>query len=360
MIRKAEQSDNCSLLQLGRKAVQEGVLSYYSDQSPDFFSLLDAMSVSYFLWVAEEKNRVSGCVGEFASEVLYYGEKVKSVYIGELKVLPEARGMLALSLGFHAGRRSKEAGYDVGFGFILDGNQRSRKLSEFVVKKYFPHPRVSRVDSYQLLPIKKYKVDAAYDIRIAKEKDIPAISRLLKAQYASYHFSPAFSRIWLENEVTRHPSFSIENFRIAEIDGQPVACAAFWDQSGMRKMVVNRFSFAIKAVILLLNVLRPFYRIPKVPRQGEALKYQYLRFPAAEKNHLNALKAIIHKEINTLGNDRSFHFLWGSFHETDPLSSVVRDVKKMNTRTHMYSAALSDHVVQIQDQDPVYVDFSLI
>ena len=360
IIRKAEKKDNSELLHLGRQAVQEGVLSYYSDQSPDFFSLLDAISESYTLWVAEEENRICGCIGEFASKVLFNGEKAQGVYIGELKVLPEARGMLAFSLGFHVGRRSNQSGYDVGFGFILDGNQRSKKLSEFIVKKYVPNPRISWVNSYQLLPIKKYRVDPAYHVRTATKKDIASIARLLKTQYASYHFSPLFSETWLEREISRQPAFSIQNFRIAEVKGKTVACAAFWDQSGMRKTIISKFSFTIKTVFFLLNILRPIYHIPQIPGPGEALNYRYLRFPAAIKSHKNALKAIVHREINTLGRDRSFHFLWGSFHENDPLNDLVRDMKKIKTRTHMYTAVLSDHVAQIPSRDPVYVDFSLI
>ncbi len=358
-IRLATKEDNAALLNLSKSAPQEGVLSYYSDQSPDFFHLISLMGDDYKLWVSDSDGKINGCIAEVYRKVYYEGKIVNQIYVGELKVHLQARGMLALSLLTHVNKLiAKSGAFDIGESFILEGNERSRKLVEFYAHKVNKETNAGYAESFQLLPIKNYKVSSDYFLRKATEADIDTIVELLQKTYENHNGTPLFSREWLERETSRTPSFKIDNFIIAEKN----ACAAFWDQSSIRKNIVLKLAFSLRFIKGVLAILRPIVKLPPVPRIGEEIKYEYLRFPAAKKGEEAALKSIIHAELNRSRNVQQYHFIWATFHENDLLKECVADCKKLKSRAYVKYLGFSDNVVFEGNTTgtPSYVDFSVV
>jgi RimJ/RimL family protein N-acetyltransferase len=281
-----------------------------------------------------------------------------------MKVRHEARGTLGLKLSSHVIAQAKQKGYALGECFIIDGNEKMIKVLEWLGTKIFTRALAGHAMIYQIPPVRNYRVDKSYSIRHACEKDIPRIAELLREQYRDYSSSPVFNRDEFIHMLRADASFGIENFKIAEKDGQIVACAAFWDQQTIRRTVVEEFSRKGALAVSVLRFMNPLLKLPSLPSRGDVLKYIYLRFPAHEPDHSAALRAIIRQESNHLRKLRLYHFIWAGFHQADPLASCINGMVKLNMKVNIFHLKFSDEVELISetlsDSKPVYVDFSLI
>jgi len=363
-IRKAKPEDNSSLLDIARSAPMEGIVTAYIDQSPDFFCMPSLQGEEHEVWVADNEGKIEGCIVEVYKTLRYNGGVHKTFYVGDLKVRPESRGTLGISLSSHIVKEAKAKGFALGECFVIDGNEKMLKVLDWLSKKIFTKVHSGYAYIYQLMPYRSYKVSSKYHIRIACNKDIPVIASLLNTTYKNYSSAPVFSEQYLGHLVANTPDFSIENFRIAAFNGKDVACAAFWDQDSIRRTVIVKFSFAGKLAVQFLRAIRPIFGFPKLPKPGSVLRYTFMRFPAYQKGHIDAVRNILHAESNALKKQKKYHFIWAGFHQSDPLGSCVQKMWKMKMKINIFHLKFSEGVELLPEENsqtqPVYVDFSLI
>jgi len=362
--RLATEQDNLALLDLCKQAPMEGIVTAYVDQSPNFFTMPMMQGDDFKVWVADNNGSIDGCVVESYKTMRYNGEIKKTFYIGDMKVRPEARGILGLKLSSFVINQAKIKGYSLGECFIIDGNEKMRKVLEWLATKIFTKTDSGYANIYQVMPYRKYNTSKKYTVRIATEKDISQIASILESTYKDYSGAPVFENGGLLQFLSKTETFTIYNFRVAEKDGKIVACAAFWDQDNIRRTVVQQFSKVGKIALFLLKGLKPILGLPKLPKLGDSLKYLFLRFPAIVDNDIEALRAILHHESNQIRVLKRYHFIWASFHQADPLASCISKMWKIKMKVNIFHFKFMEGVDLIPSEkaaeQPVYVDFSLI
>jgi hypothetical protein len=151
---------------------------------------------------------------------------------------------------------------------------------------------------------------------------------------------------------------------VAEQDGRMVAAAAFWDQMSLRQTIVQKVSTGTAAFLSLMRAVRLVWKIPEIPRIGNPLVPIFLRFPACAADHPDALKAIVHTECNALKAQGKYHFLWASFHQSDPLISCIDETWKLKMTADVYHLQIKESMNILDEEQavahPIYVDFSIV
>ena len=92
-------------------------------------------------------------------------------------------------------------------------------------------------------------------------------------------------------------------------------------------------------------------------------KYLDLKYPGCERGEKDALKAILHHESNSIRLLKKYHFIWASFHETDPLAQCISDMWKLRLNVNLFHFETNQKFNINKDKtrkNPIYVDFSLI
>lgn len=362
-LREAAPADNETLIELTRQTPMIGAVTAYVDRAPDFFALTKLQGERHRLWIAEENAEPLGCVCGVSRTVRYRGRKVRQLYGCDLKVHPRARGkkagkILARHYLTHALENSE---FDMAEVEVIAGNDRSLNVASWMGEELCPSVHAGMAHIYQVLPYRRYRVDSAFDIRPASADDVPAIANLLHETYEDYASSPLFDEGHLERALDQGHGFGIDCLRVAEHRGRIVAAAAFWDQFDMRRTVVQKVTAQTAALLAGLRVIGPLVGLPSPPRKGRPLRHLFLRFPAAHKEHLDALRSLVHAELNAMKKRGLHQFLWASFHQADPLSRCVEKTWKTKISTNIFHFATSDETTLFEDAShPSYVDFALI
>ncbi len=366
-IRLATSADNEALISLTRASPMNGPLTVFVERSPDFFAFSKLQGESFEVWVAEDESKeIVGCITHVKRKVRYQNKIVQQLYVCDLKVHPKARGKkLGKALLKHYMEKAmKSEDCQMGEGEVIAKNVKPEKLAQWVGVTFTPVVNGGRARLYQLLPFKRYKVNPEYHVRVATPGDLPTIRDLLQKTYSSYNCAPLFEIEEIERELAQDPTFSLNCFRIAERSGKIAACCAFWDQSPLRRTVVQRFSTSGNMVKGGLFLLRPFLEMPPLPKPGQPLSYLYLKYPACDENNTEALQAILHHESNAVKKLKKYHFIWASFHEADPLQACVTAMWKLKMDVNLFHFSVQDSFQIMPPQDaprwPTYVDFSIV
>jgi predicted N-acetyltransferase YhbS len=343
-----------------------GSISAYTDRSPDFFKFSQSQGDDYATFIAEKEGVVVGCISCITSTVRIDGQIIKRLYMGDLKVAPEAGRMnLAKKL---SSLPLKMALDDKSYGLvdldIIENNQRALKLPSWIDREVCNLKGTGILSTYQLMPFRNYPKTKGYSVRPARSEDVPAMAQILHETYKNYDCSPLFDEGALEKELKRTSSFNIESFRVAERNGVVVACAAFWDQSDIRKTVVTTYSLKVKITLSLLSFLKLFLAIPTLPNPGQALEYLYFRFPGCLPGEQEAIRAILHAECNNLRFAKKYHFIWAGFHENDPLLDTISNIWKIkfNIKTFHFDPRTEpkNQTIKTNTNRLVYTDLALI
>ncbi len=363
-LREATPADNESLIELTRETPMIGAVTAYVDRAPDFFALTRLQGDRQRLWIAEENKEPLGCICGVSRWVRYRGDKVRQLYGCDLKVHPRARSrklgkVLSRQYLRHALENDE---YDMAEAEIIAGNDRSLNIVSWASKELCPAVHAGMAHIYQVMPYRRYRVDPAFDIRTASLEDVPAISKLLHTTYKDYASSPLFDEGHLERALNQGHGFGIDCLRVAEHKGRIVAAAAFWDQFEMRRTVVQKTSSSTAALLAGLRAVKPLMGLPPLPKKGHPLRHVFLRFPAAKRDHLDALRSLVHAELNAMKKKGLHQFLWASFHQADPLAQSIEKTWKTKMSTNVFQFSTSDTLALSQEasRQPSYVDFALI
>jgi hypothetical protein len=361
-IRLAAAGDNEALIALARAAPMDGMMRIGTDRSPDYFAFPALLGDENEIWVGEDEEGILGC-GLFAGRRERVGDRVVRVLHlcdGRLATRARSRGRMfaEFGLGFIQ-ERFRAGGYEVMSGEMMGGNRASLALGS-VMGDRFQGRDLGPARSYQLFPWRRYRPVDGYRMRQATAEDLPALAEVLEETYAGYVGAPLFDEETLAAELSRHPTFGIEQMSVAERDGRVVACLGNWDQHSIRRYVVERFSRLALAVVGGARLLRPLFPLPPMPRTGGVLRYSYFRLPGRLPGHDDGLRALVRSELNALRGERLQTLVMISFQDADPLTRCLDGIWKIDVPVHVFRWAEKGNEAAIGEEGSrVYLDASL-
>ncbi len=362
VFRKASQADNSALINLGRSAPMVGAMTMVLDRSPDFFGLLRMQGTEHQVRVIEQNNAIVATSSLTKTPVRYHGKTINRAYSTDLRIHPKARGVHLTHVfgNLMPGVARDEMDCDTMFAEIHDKNKPALRIVEWVRKNIRPVVHGGMIHNYSLFPFRRYPVSRRYAIRPACIKDLPRLTQLLKTTYQDYSPAPIITEDELDRQLRLHPSFGIDCFRVAECQGQIVACAAFWDSVELRKTVVLKYNRIGSAIAKSLRYAPSFLSLPRAPVAGAPLHYLALRFPAHDPDHLDALRSIVHHESNMIRTKRHYHFIYAAFHEADRLRASIASMWRSNMLIHLFYMSLNPRTALCSEEEhrlrPAFVD----
>jgi ribosomal protein S18 acetylase RimI-like enzyme len=362
-IRRAVATDNTALLNLARQTPAGGPLRVYADQSPDFFAYLALAGDDTVLWAAEAAGRLEGVLAETYQRVRCDGRLVNLVTLREFKTAPGARSAVGLRLLSHICANPEARPRDLGVGYVLSGNTRAKRFYQAWLGRRYGLLDYGTVHAAVILPRGRCRPVAGYRLRSARAEDLPAIAALLQSTYRNYDLAPEFSLPWLQQQLTRTPSLQVGDFRVVEHRQALVACAAFWDQSSLRRWVVRGLGRRLRLLLRLLRAVQAVRRLPVTPLAGGSLELCHARFLGAADGHREALGLILREQLVVLKRQARWHGLVTAFHASDPLRACVAGLVRFPFTADVVLAPLSPGVSLPPPGSPpprpVYIDMAV-
>jgi len=364
-IRPATVDDNAGLIELSRCSPMRGVLTAYSDRTPNFFALSSLQGKDSWTFAALDRDRIIGCFSCIGRTVKYAGRAVRELYAGDLKVLPSARrGRVAAELARRVVKTAESEGFDIVVSEVMGNNTAALKVLQWTSENVVSAQSAGVIHNMALLPYRRYSLIKGYDINPGQAEDVGPIAALLRRTYSNYNHRPSFGEEAFRQQLSQHPSFSVRDFLVARRQGRIVACAGFWDQHPIRRTVVLEFNWKGELLRQAIRFARQFMSLGSPPASGKPLQTQYMRFPACLPGHIEGLSALIRHKLENARHQRKFHFIWAGFHESDPLQECLRDVWRTGVDVSLFTAAIGDRLPHLAPEGPTgracYVDQSLI
>ncbi len=232
------------------------------------FVLARQVSTGEFVGVCERVVR----------ECFVNGEVRRLPYLAGLRVVPGFRQRLhVVRGGFEALRRLTGSEADLGWSLtsIMSDNVIARRLLGANLRGM---PRYEAVGEFSSFVLTAHG-DAGCER--ASAADLPAISDLLMRIGAYHQFAPAWSPGHL-HAAMHESGLRAEDFFIIRRAGAIAACAALWDVSAHRQLVVSGYSPWLGRIRPLVNLVGRLLALPRLPAAGGALRCAYLSHLAAD------------------------------------------------------------------------------
>jgi GNAT superfamily N-acetyltransferase len=347
-IREANETDNQALIELQRKCPQGTSLILNVDSSPDFF----ARSKPFKDWsvlVAVDDDIIVGSAGYAVSDVFVDGRLVKTAYEYGFMVDPrERRKGIAVKLQEFIEQNGRERNVDLLYINIIQDNLPSEKLfSKLGFEK------VKDCATLSLMTYKKQRPVKEANVRSADESDLIEIVSMINEMYKDYSFFHPFKKEDLLEYVKRMPGFDLHNLFVFQDDQGIKACLGYWDYAKVRKYIIERFNWALKAQLLLTRIAGLLVEVPHIPNPGEPLlsfNLILLAFKDAES------LADLVKHIINIALENGVNFLHMPVDMESPEAEVLSRFRHTKVGLQFFIKPLSEERFSRLGENKLYID----
>jgi GNAT superfamily N-acetyltransferase len=325
-VREAEPGDNEALKTIAAACPMAGDLTIGLTREPDFFQLNRLEGSRWHVGVAEVANRVVGCamVAERCSYL--HGVERKTLYAGDLKVHPSARGAGVADALCQWGRdlMGEMAGYDTPLLLTILGGNRAMEqrtggrggMPNFV--------RFATIRSHSIPLLLPRSSESDYLVSIATSADIEEMAELWQRVAPSRQFAPVYTAETLAQWISSAPGLDLSSYRLAhDRSGRLVGFLAWWDQTCFKQLRVLRYSPRLRAVRALLNVAAGLTRGTPLPTAGEPLRYCVATNICVPTDSPAVLRSLIVASYPEL-RDARYAFATIGLDARDPLQVALR------------------------------------
>jgi hypothetical protein len=351
-VRLATAADNRALCDTFAGITMDADLQLSIQRDPEFTALYQMQTDRWECWVGEQGGTIVGLGALLAREGYLEGKPVRVGYLGDLRVSPKVQSSLRI-LGQLYGpaldRFAASSGCDLFLTTIIASNARALRALTSDRSRQIGIPPYHLVQQFDIravhLALPRRGAKGPYDVRRAVAQDIPAIAAFLDADSRRRPFGYVLDEDELRRRLARWPGLEISDFYIA-FDGRAalVGCCAPWDASPVKRTVVKSYRGSMRWVKRAYDVAAPLLRVPKLPSDGQALKYAYithLAIPSDEPAIMRALLEAVYRDRRAAG----FHFLSVCVPEADPLGPAYSGFLTSNLRSNLYVVAARGRAV---------------
>lgn len=347
-IRKAAEKDNQPLIELQKKCPQGTSLILNVDSSPDFF----ARSKPFKDWtvlVAVDDGRIVGSAAYAIRDAIVEGKPVKTAYEYGFMVDPqERRKGIAVKLQECIEQNAAERNVDLLYLAIIEDNLPSVNLFS---KMGFEE--VKDCSTFSLMAYKKQRLTKDVNIRSVEEGDLAEVANMINEMYQDYNFFHPLRTEDLLDYVERMPGFDLHNMFVLH-DKQGIrACLGYWDYQKVRKYVVQKFNWRLKAQLCLLRLVSLFAKMPRIPKPGEPL-LSYNLTTLAFKDTESMMDLI--KHVINIALENKINLLHIPIDMASPAAEVLSRFRHARIRLQFFAKPLSEKKFARLGEDKLYID----
>lgn len=339
-VRRAEDGDNQSVLDLSPRCAQIGMVTMYPDRSPVFNRIHRLLDADSYHHIAVNHSRVVGLLGTLHTNLYFREKPVRTAYFMDFRVDPEYRlGMTAYRMVKPAIEFERESGTRMGLATLLKNNEAPMVFTSgrggLPASLYLGDNRI-----FNFVPIRKLKIDSGFVIRQAMESDIPALVTLYNRFYSSYLLAPRMEEATLRHYITQIDGLGLDRFYVALEGGVIKAVVAAWDAESIKRYMVTRSNFRVKLISGMVKFLSIFGRMPEPIRINEPLKQLTLVLYAHDQSS-DALAALF-RHINNLHIGGEYSIIQLQIHQDDSANESLRGLTGISvySEIHLFTDTL--------------------
>jgi hypothetical protein len=358
--RLAVEADNDGIVALARRCPQEGMITFLFNRGPRFNSINRLLDPEAWHFVACDQGRIVGVVGVIHFQAQVLGSTRKIAYILDLLLDSRyRRGTTAFRLIKPVVQRLHESDADLVLVNFLKDNPHPLVFAKG--RAGFP-AAVNLGDNtfYNMLSLRKLKVDPAYRIDQPTERDLPEILDLYRLCSQEYKIAQVLDEPTLLHYVNNIEGLGLENFLVARRNGRIRAVTAVWDEIPYKSYEVQKLNFAISSVSRLLKMMSYFAKVPQPIRLHEPLSQLSLVLNA----HLDSPEAMemLLRHVNNINRGSKYTLITLYAQDNDPISKVIRKFRGMSVKSEMHAFARDPKLLaQIAQADlPVMFNLALL
>ncbi|HET6249973.1 MAG TPA: GNAT family N-acetyltransferase [Tepidisphaeraceae bacterium] len=146
---------------------------------------------------------------------------------------------------------------------------------------------------------------------------------LLNREQDRYQFAPA----WCAGDFDQDgqmPGLSRDDFYILNSPtGDPIACAAIWDQRAIKQTVIRGYSPALRRLRPAYNAIATLFRKPLLPAVGEAVSHAFISHLATAADRPGDVRPLVN-QLQKAASRRGIDYLTLGLDARDPRVKILR------------------------------------
>lgn len=304
--------------------IESGGLKICFDREPDIFTMarLKYDPAKYIGIFIDEHLLGFGLIGYHTG--LVSGEPQKVFHLSNVFMRREFRNKGLFLRAHEEFFREVSNNSFLGYAIIMKGNKNAERYVGWMSEKYSYIPYSERVAAFEArnVFITFKKRESRVTVRKAGIDDISAIVSLLADEFSGRLFAPDINIEAFNKNLCIRPDFSIDNYYVAEKEGQIVGTCAAWDCSSFKQIRILSYSRNLLIIRKILTVVSALFRIPDLPDTGQALKAVYITDCAVQKRDPKLLNALLRKVYNEYRRKMFNLLIYGSYKDDKLLKAT--------------------------------------
>ena len=329
-------------------------------REPDAFGACFGARAEDFILARDRDGDYVGVCERVVRDCFVNGAVVALPYLAALRVVPGFRHRLSvLRGGFEAVRRLLGGAGEPRWSFtsIMNDNAVARRVLGANLRGMPRYEPAGELSTFALTaggPAAPGIVDIG-----ARDADLPGISALLLATAARHQFASA----WTEESLRRFAAsgwLSGADYLVIRRDGRIRSCAALWDQSAHRQVIVAGYSRWLARGRPFINAVARLAGLPRLPAPGRPLRcacLSHVAIDADSPRDLIALVAAARVRARERGVDVVLTGLPSDGAHADLLRGVPR---RREYRSTVYTVRWPDDPAPALDGRPVAPELALL
>jgi hypothetical protein len=301
-------------------------------REPDAFASFGSLAHDYIVARNRRNGEYVGVCERVVREVFVNGEARALPYLAGLRVVPGFRHRrLVLRGGFEAVRRLLTAAGDPPWSLtsIMSDNANARRLLGANLKGMPRYEPVGEFSTFALLPSGETETERA------TEADLPEIAELLLRHGARSQFAAAWRPRTL-SEFAQQGWLKPSDYFVVRDGGAIRACAALWDQSANRQLVVAGYAPWLRRTRPVINLASRMTGSPRLPAPGEPLRAAYLSLVAVDDDASGDLATLL-AAARAEARRRKLHVVFAGWPSAHAHAAQLRAVaRRREYRSQLY------------------------
>ena len=351
-IREATEADNQALIELQTQCPQGTSFVLGVDSSPDFFARSRPFK-DWHVFVASRDDSIIGSAACALNDTQVGGRRLRTALeYGFMVDSKHRRKGIAANLQKKIEQTALDRNVDLLRLDIMKDNLPSMNL---FWKMGFRKVRDCLV--FNLVASPEQKTTKHGNIRKMEEDDVDEVTSLINETYRGYDFFIPMTRSELTDCVERMPHFNLHDILVSEDAEGIAACLGCWDYNKIRKYIVEKFSWRLKAQIFLLRLASIFTPMPVIRRPGDRLLSYNLFMPAFRDSE--SITTLIKRAID-MAAENQIMLLNVPVDPESQITSILSQFRHFKTKMHFLIKSLSHDTFSDVGKRRIYIDLSEI
>lgn len=348
LIREATEDDNDALNELQKKCPMGTSLVLGVDSSPDYFARSRPFK-DWHVYVAVENNAIVGSAAFATKDTRVEDRQIRTAYEYGFIVDPlHRRKGIAEKLQRHIEQAALDNDVDLLHLDIIEDNIPSIHLFS---KMGFE--KVKDCTTFSLMPYKKQKIASEANIRKMKETDIDTVTNLINETYRNYNFFTPYQPNEFLEALKRMPHFDFHNILLLEDNKEIKACLGYWDYNKVRKYIVQKLNWKLKAQTSLIRLIGIFAKMPRIPKLGEPLLSYNLTI-MAYRNPENLTELI--RSVIDIALENKINFIHASIDPKNPVATILSSFTHTKMKLYFFNKSLRQERLLSLGERKLYID----